>query len=161
MCMHNISFLRIWKFCFKITLYKYLNQEFRTIAPRAFDEHTSWILWVPMCTSTLGSILIARSWRSISTCMFRRGALKYQKTFKKNTKTKTYIQIRRHLYTPGLWTHDIDFNLLNNNLFCFCIFDFGSITPKKHDNGNGKSTVWRYISYWKWWFSNVMLVFGV
>ncbi len=41
--------------------------------------------------------------------------------------------------------------------FCFplCI----DYPPKKRTWLAGKSTIWRSISYWKWWFSNVMLVF--
>ncbi len=33
------------------------------------------------------------------------------------------------------------------------------VTPKDL-HGNGKSNIWRCISYWKWWFSIVMWIFG-
>ncbi len=33
------------------------------------------------------------------------------------------------------------------------------IYPLENYHDNGKPTIRRYISYWNWWFSNVMLVF--
>ena len=38
------------------------------------------------------------------------------------------------------------------------VFQVGAVTPWKL-TWHWKSTIWRCMSYWKWWFSNVMLVF--